>query len=237
MHVAGGALGLVAMTFPLVATKGQRLHKATGWAFTLGMTLSALTGMAMAVTWAVAPGEFQPQSTPLAARLDGMFLFLIGCLTGNALVQAIAAVRRKTERAPAAMLVRLSLGLLVLAATYSIALGLAFSETLPLVFGVGSLALAAQDALFTFRPLRSPMAWWYQHMNAMGTACISAVTAFLVLGARRWIGTDVLGDRAWLLWLAPSALLVPLFQLWIVAYRRRFEARSKAKRETLAAHA
>jgi len=237
MHVAGGALGLLSMTFPLVARKGQRLHKVTGWAFTVGMSLSALTGMVMAATWAIAPAEFQPQSTPLAARLDGMFLFLIGCLTANALIQAVSAVRRKTESAPVAMLVRLSLGLLTLAAVCSIALGLAFNETLPLVFGVGSLGLAAQDALFTFRPLRSPMAWWYQHMNAMGTACISAVTAFLVLGARRWIGADVLGDHAWLLWLAPSALFVPLFQGWIVAYRRRFETRAKPKRQTLAAQA
>jgi len=237
MHVAGGALGLLSMTLPLLARKGQRLHRQSGWAFTAGMALSASTGMAMAMAWAIAPSEFQPQSTPLVARLDGMFLFLIGCLTANALVQAISAVRRKTQSGRAGLVVGSSLGLLVLTAVCSIGLGLVFREALPLVFGTGSLALAAQDVWFTFRPLRSPMAWWYQHMNAMGTACISAVTAFLVLGARRWVGAEVLGDHAWLLWIAPSALFVPLFQLWIMAYRRRFEARSKPPQSALEARA
>ncbi len=227
LHVIGGAVGLVSMLLPLVAKKGARLHRVTGWVFTGGMALSAVTGIAMATAWATAPATFLPLSTPLEARLDGLFLGLIGVLTGNALVQAIAAVRRKHAHARPGALVRWSLAVLLLTSLSSLVLGLLCDKTLPMIFGAGSLMLAFQDLRFTLRPLPTPMAWWYQHMNAMGTACISAVTAFLVLGARRWFSHEVLGGNAWLLWVAPAFVLVPLFQGWIAWYQRKFESRPR----------
>ena len=225
-HVVASTVGLAAMALPLLAKKGARLHRVSGWLFTAGMAISAITGILLAVAWMLFPVIFKPQSTPLQARLDDSFLALIGLLTGNALIQAIVAVRRKGSHALPGLLPRLSLYGLLAGSLGSVLLGVWFQVTLPLLFGLGSFALATRDLVFTLRPLPSPMAWWYQHMNAMGTACISAVTAFLVLGARRWVGSDVLGPNVWILWVAPSAILVPLFHGWIFWYRRKFEAKT-----------
>lgn len=230
LHVIGGTVGLLSMLFPLVAKKGARLHRLTGWVFTLGMALSAVTGIAMAAAWILMPQVFQPSSTVLEARVDGVFLALIGALTGNALIQAVTAVRRKKPAARGGLVPRASIAVLVMIALASIALGVAYGAKLSLLFGVGSLVSALADLRFTMRPLTSPMAWWYQHMNAMSTACISAITAFLVLGARRWLGSDVLGDRVWMLWVAPTLVIAPLFQIWIVRYQRKLEPRKRAQK-------
>ena len=160
LHVLGGAAGLLSLLFPLIAKKGARLHKASGWVFTAGMGLSASTGIALAGSWLLAPAIFQPEVSPPQARLDGTFLLLIGALTGNALIQAISAVRRKRESARPGAFTRSSLALLALVALASVVLGLLYDHVLSIVFGLGSLALVRQDVLFTFRPLPSPMAWW-----------------------------------------------------------------------------
>jgi hypothetical protein len=107
--------------------------------------------------------------------------------------------------------------------------GIRFGHTLSWIFGLGSLALSLRDLRFALRPLQSKQAYLYQHINAMGVACISAVTAFLVLGGRRLFAADVLGGQAWLMWVLPGLVMGPLFQLSARRMQRRFEGKSAAR--------
>jgi hypothetical protein len=241
IHVSCGALGLAVMLVPLLARKGARVHRRFGWLFVSAMSVVALTGVVMALSWLIAPARFRPDAAAPEVLLDATFLTLIGALTANSLAQASFALRQKGQaRAVPTILVKVLLAFLATCALISVWLGLRYGDALSLVFGVASLLLLIQDVRFSSRAFASPHAYLYQHIGAMGRACIAVVTAFLVLGARRWLGADVLGSHAWLLWIAPTLLLAPVFHLWIGRYRRalgRPLATIGAERRPLTQHA
>jgi uncharacterized membrane protein len=229
IHVAAGVLGLLAMLPPLLAKKGARLHRRVGWVFVAGMGTVSLSGTFLAAQWLLSPALFRPGVSAAQARVDAIFLLSIAALTSNAIIQAVTALRRKRHPAPRHdKLVLAALGVLVSSGLLAIVVGAMAQHTLSIVFGAGSLALATQDARFTLRPLASRHAYLYQHINAIGTACISAVTAFLVLGGQRLFPFESFGSSAWLFWIGPGAVGGPLFQLWIVHYRRKLEGQPAA---------
>jgi uncharacterized membrane protein len=230
-HVVAGIVGLFAMLPPLLARKGARLHRRVGWVFVYGMGTVSLSGLFLAANWLLAPALFRPAASASQARVDAIFLISIAALTANAIVQAITALRRKRQSAPRhERLVLGTLGALVVSGLLAVVVGAMARHTLSIVFGVGSLALAAQDARFTLRPLASRHAYLYQHISAIGTACISAVTAFLVLGGQRIFQFESFGASAWLFWIGPGAIGAPLFQLWILHTKRKLEGQPARER-------
>lgn len=223
LHVAASALGLAAMFPPLFAKKGGHVHARSGWVFTYGMLGSALTGAVLALAWTLAPHIFRPAEAPEVARVNGVFLGLIGALTGNAVIQAHRALERKRAPGPQVNLRHLgSIGFLIAMAIAGVVVGGSAGHRLSLIFGVGSLALAARDLAFALRPLPHKGAHLYQHIQSMGTACIAAVTAFFVLGGRRLVDVSSFGGPAWLMWVLPGVVLGPLFTQWTRQYRRKF---------------
>ncbi|MET0342226.1 MAG: hypothetical protein ABW252_14575 [Polyangiales bacterium] len=223
-HVLASTVGLLSLLPPLVATKGGRVHARAGRIFVRSMMVSALTGAALAVSWMVAPALFRSHEAPANARVGGAFLLLIGTLTGNAVLTAMRALDRKRAPAPQANPRTLgSVVALALVALGSLVAGIAHGHVLSLLFGALSLFVAAGDLAFACRPLSHPRAYLYQHIRSMGTASISAVTAFAVIGGRRLLGDQVLGDQAWVLWVLPGLLLGPLFARWVRVYKRKFE--------------
>ena len=223
-HVLASAVGLIALLPPLVAKKGGRIHGTVGRVFVRGMLISSLTGIALAASWMVAPAIFRTTEAPAAARVSGSFLLLIGVLTGNAVLTAMRALDRKRAPAPQVDLRNVgSIGALIVTALASLAVGYASGRWLSVWFGALSLFVAAGDLAFACRPLSHPRAYLYQHIRAMGTASISAVTAFAVIGGRRFFGEQVLGDQAWLMWVLPGLVLGPLFARWVRVYKRKFE--------------
>lgn len=230
LHVLCGVVGLLVMLVPLLARKGARTHRHFGWAFVIAMSLVSVTGIDMALSWVLAPAHFRPGLPVQRVMIDAMFLTLIGALTANALGQAIFALRQKCRpKAVPVWHVNVLFALLAFSALISLALGVADGDPLSLVFGAGALALLARDLRFTFLRFASPHAYLYQHINAVGTACISVLTAFLVLGARRVLSADILGTHAWWLWVTPTLVFAPLFQLWGLHYRRTLERPRPAK--------
>jgi hypothetical protein len=224
IHVLASCLGLLAMLPPLLARKGGRIHTRAGAVFVYAMATSALTGALLAAAWVSAPATFRPSETPAAARLSGLFLMLIGALTGNAVVQGQLAIARK--RAPGPQVSLRSLGtivLLIAVGLTALVVGGGRGHVLSLIFGPLALLVSVGDLAFALRPLPHPRAYLYQHIRAMGTACISAVTAFTVLGARRLFGGDIFAGNAWISWVLPGVLLGPVFVRWLRIYQRKFE--------------
>ena len=226
VHVVASMLGLLAMLPPLLARKGGRAHTLAGAVFVRAMLVSAVTGALLAAAWVVAPETFRASQAPTAARLSGLFLILIGALTGNAVVQAQRAIERKRAPAPQVNLRHLgSIVPLVTVGLTALVVGARHGHLLSLIFGPLALLVALGDLAFVLRPLPHPRAYLYQHIRAMGTASISAVTAFTVLGGRRLFGADIFGGNTWLLWVLPGMLLGPLFARWVRVYKRRFEGK------------
>ncbi len=226
VHVLAGLTGLLTMIPPLVAKKGARVHRRVGFAFVAAMAVVVVSGFVLALDWLIAPAFFRPSVPAAAARIDAVFLLAIAALTGNAVIQPTAAIRRKhrplADRTP---LVLLGLAMLGLGGSTALVVGITHGHVLSMVFGAGSLLRALEDARFSLRPLASKHAYLYQHVSATGTACISAVTAFLVLGGRRIFHLDSFGASAWLAWLLPGMVGAVVFQLWIQGLKRKLEGR------------
>lgn len=230
VHVVAGSVGLLAMFVPLLGRKGTRLHRRGGWLFMAAMALVSVSGIALALSWIVAPEVVQVGAAVGDARVDALFLVLIAALTGNALVQSVFALRRRGRRLPKpSPLVVGSLAFLALTSAVSLVLGILSARLLPFVFGGGALALFARDVRFTFCAVSSKHAYLHQHIRAAGIACISATTAFLVLGGRRWLSLDTLGDSVILLWILPGMLLGPIFQRWIRSDERKLTGLETAR--------
>lgn len=242
-HVLGGALGLFSMAIPLVAKKGGNAHKKAGWIFTAGMALAAFSGLAVTALWLAAPLTYKPATSTdpaaLAKHLEriqtgAVFLGTLAILTLNSLWIAIRAFKRKRAPKPDPSFVDVALPSLLLFCGIGVMIyGVAHSAILLCIFALIEIGTAIGDLRFVLLPLASPMAWWYQHMNAMMGAVIAALTAFLVFNGQRILGPELAKEWSIALWVGPSAIIVPCFTVWIRRYKRKF--RETGSRETVAA--
>ena len=73
--------------------------------------------------------------------------------------------------------------------------------------------------MFRNPPKADKMWWWYHHMDAMLGSYIAAITAFTVQSG---ISLAPTWDTAWILWLLPAAIGVPLVNKWIKRYKGKF---------------
>lgn len=223
LHVAGGVLGLLVMGVPLLARKGGRLHRGAGKLFAAAMIVAGVSGVAMAAAWLAAPRAFTAEAAVGALRANAVFLATLGLLMLCAVQQMLRALTRKRQAAPRPSRLDLLLpAACVGAGAMAVVVGVVAGAPLHLGFGALAIVTAVGDLRFVLRPLRTPRAWWYQHMSGAMVAMISAVTAFLVIGGRRWLAGLLAPELAWTLWVAPTLVLVPVFSAWTARWRQRF---------------
>lgn len=223
LHILGGAVGLVAMFVPLLTKKGSPLHRRVGKVFALAMIVAGVGGIAMSVTQLASPGLFVDAPRHGLARTNGLFLGTIGLLMLGAVQQMLRALDRKKQAAPRPSRLDIALPVAsVVAGVITAAVGVGVGAPLLVGFGLLTLANAIGNLRFVLRPLSSPKAWWYQHMQGAMVAMISAITAFVVFGGRQWLGGLLPAQLGWTLWVAPAVVLVPLFSVWTARWRRRF---------------
>jgi hypothetical protein len=86
-------------------------------------------------------------------------------------------------------------------------------------FPILAIVTGIKELQYWLNPTNHKMHWWFGHMNSMFTACIATVTAFVVTAVPRLLGAD--GQNIFL-WLAPAAILVPIFQLMSSFYKKKF---------------
>ena len=229
LHLVGGAVGLLLVPVPLLVKKGGTLHKRVGKAFVVAMTIASWSGLAMAVSWLVAPLAFRPvgaDADPTGIRASGLFLATIALITLSALHQLVRAPARKRESTPAPTRTDRALPLVTaIAGVATLATGLAFGRGLLIAFGALAIFAGISDLRFAVRKLPSRMAWWYQHMSGAMVTVIATLTAFLVFGGRRIVAEIVPDGVGWVLWIAPALVIVPATELWISRYKRRFGER------------
>ena len=88
LHIAGGSAALLSMFIPLVARKGGRTHRRSGWVFVGGMSLVSVTALALSA----ARYLFDPRPE---AKAFALFLFYIAILTGSAVSTGVRVLRTK----------------------------------------------------------------------------------------------------------------------------------------------
>lgn len=211
VHIVGGMTGLATMVVPLVTKKGGPWHRRAGWGFVAGMRVSAASGLVLAVRFLV------------EGRLaDGVFFGVLSLVLAEALWSGLAALRRKRRPEASRGVIDRGLPAVLFVASVAAALfGVLRGEFLIALFSGIGVANGAGSFRFAVRPLPSRMAWWYQHMSSMMTACITAVTAVLVVNAGRIFG-PIPDAVVWVPWVLPSLIIVPPFVVWIRYYRAKF---------------
>ena len=212
LHIAGGAVALLAMAVPMVARKGGTTHRRAGWVFVAGMTTVSVTAFVLAGARVLF--DARPQG-----RAGGVFLFYIGILTAAGVSSGIRALHAKRRTADERRTWDIGLaGILTASGALMAVYGVAARMPLFSLFAALGLFNGVRQLRYWLRPPASPMHWWYEHMSGMLVASIAAVTAFAVTNADRLH----LPRTSLLLWAGPGVIGGVATALWIRYYRRKF---------------
>lgn len=210
LHIVGGGAGLIAGTVNALRPKGDQLHRFAGRVFLYGMLVAAGCSLLLSV---LHPNYF--------LFIIGVFtLYMTGTGTRYLSLRGLASGQK-----PAVIDWVLTGGMTVFSAVfigigiYHIMRGYSFGVVF-VAFGYVSSRMVRAD-LRAYSG-RSPIAnvWLTTHLQRMMGAYIAAITAFVVVN----LPHDLLpGSWAFVAWLLPSAILVPLILYWT----RRYEVKKK----------
>lgn len=205
IHIASGFAALGFGLTALIAGKGNHLHVFGGRMFFYLMLSVAFSAVILSVF-----------------RFN-LFLLLIAGFAFYQNLSGYRSVKRKELRPDAfdwlITLTGLVTGIIMISTL----------QTVLLVFGGISLFLVAGDLRIYFQVLNGKtvprLAWLARHIGMMMGAYIATVTAFVVVNVNNV-------EPAWLPWLLPTMLGVPLMQYWTWKYVRSKQqvAQSQQKR-------
>ncbi|MEO7036972.1 MAG: hypothetical protein ABI548_23685 [Polyangiaceae bacterium] len=190
IHIIAGAAALLVFWIPLVTRKGGRTHRRAGWAYVTAAGIVALTGVASAGRIIV----YDPH--PHAWRA-GIFLVYVGLFAAESALLGARALRPQTRADSVQNAVDLVPSLLLVAGGVALAaFGVSQARLLFVLFaalGVGQGVMHLRSWL-THRKTREGRL--LAHMSAMGTSCITTLTAFIVVNAPR-LGMRTFDPRLW----------------------------------------
>ena len=208
VHIAAGVVSLLVFSVPLVTKKGGRTHRRVGWVYVAAAATVAITGFLSCIPLV---------SSPLRWRA-GIFLTYVSLLAGASAQFGVRALQTKarTEASRAAIDLVPPL-LLVAVGALLAAFGIHRSMVLYVLFAALGVVLGVAQLRFWLTPPAHERVWFLAHMTGMGTSCITTVTPFIVVNARRF------GMHAFdlPLWAGPIAVLAIGLTLWRRYYARR----------------
>jgi hypothetical protein len=211
VHIAAGAVSLLVFWVPAVTKKGGRTHRRVGWIYVAAAATVAATGFLSCIPL-VSAGR------PLRWGA-GIFLAYVSVLAGASALFGVRALRTKERAGPSRAAVDLVPPLLLVAGGVALAaFGIHRSMLLYVLFASLGVVLGVAHLRFWLTPPAHERAWFLAHMNGMGTSCITTITAFIVVNARRF-GMHPF-DLA--VWAGPIAVLAVGLTLWRRYYARRF---------------
>ncbi len=151
----------------------------------------------------------------------GIFLAYVSVLAGASAQFGVRALRTKGRVGASRRAIDLVPPLLLVACGVALAaFGIYRSTVLYVLFAALGVVLGVAQLRFWLTPPAHERAWFLAHMNGMGTSCITTLTAFVVVNARRF------GMRPFdlALWAGPIAVLAVGLTIWRRYYARRFMA-------------
>lgn len=206
LHVIAGYSALLLGLFIMITTKGNSRHRMLGSIFfyiMLGVTVSALL---------------------LAVIRSNEFLFYVGVFVFYQNYGGWKSIRVKSLKPD-----RWDWLVLLVALANGVAM-LITGNIVLIVFGSISMLLVGQD-LNRYRVLYRGGAikkkeWLARHIGMMIGSYIATLTAFLTVNIQNF-------QPYWVLWLAPTIVLVPLMQYWTWKYTREPKKRTFTSEQTI----
>ena len=210
VHIAAGAVSLLAFAVPLVTKKGGRTHRRVGWIYVAAAATVAVTGLLSCI-------PLVSGGSPWRWRA-GIFLAYVSVLGGASAQFGVRALRTKERTGASRRAIDLVPPLLLVAGGLALAtFGIHRSIILYVLFAALGVVLGMAQLRFWLTPPAHERAWFLAHMTGMGTSCITTVTAFIVVNARSF------GMRTFdlPLWAGPIAVLAVGLTLWRRYYAKR----------------
>lgn len=222
LHVAAALMALIVAPVAMIATKGGRTHAQWGRVYFWAMFITNLSAMWL-LYWRFNIFLFGVVATSFYSSLTGYRAIYrkhssvqwfdwastaAALLIGVALIGwgALTALGITSEFIPAA------------------GSGGMMAAILPLVFGLVISGDARTDIALYRNPSPDRRWWWYYHMERMLGSYIGLSTALMV----QQVAPRLPENIAWLAWVAPSAIGVPLVVTWIAHYRQKFGKQKRA---------
>ncbi|MCB9687505.1 MAG: DUF2306 domain-containing protein [Alphaproteobacteria bacterium] len=195
LHIAAGAVALLAFLVPAVARKGGRLHRRVGWVYAGSMAVVAVTGATLCVLHLLRGDPVGPS----------LFLLYVAWLSVTSLWTGLRALRTKARRAPGGGPLDLAVpAVLALAGVAIAGWGLWTGAVVHVAFGALGAVLGASHLRY-WRTAPSDGRHWYDaHSGNLIGAGIATFTAFAVVNAAH------LGLPATFAWLLPTVVGVPV---------------------------
>lgn len=195
VHIAAGAVALLAMWLPLVSRKGARVHRRAGWVYVLGMGVVAATALLMS--------GIRISDGISGNDRSALFLAYVAVLSGAGTSMGVRVLRTKARTARHTNLWDLGVAAAlvaggVLMAAWAIHLGAVLFG----FFAALGTAVGLNQLRYWLRPPTTKAAWLFEHIGSMGGACIGTVTAFLAVNAGRM---GLPPDSLWV-WVTPSVV-------------------------------
>jgi uncharacterized membrane protein len=193
LHILGGSVGLISGTIVLILKKGDKIHKKIGSIFFWAMNLAGLCSFVLAV--------MHPNN----------FLFVVGIFTLYMNLTARSYLKFKRKNAVINFRDAIPTIGMVIAAFFFVIDGIkilskdTFGWVL-LSFAFISLRFVLADYMFFKWKSKFSNQWLLSHLQRMIGTYIASITAFLVV--------NINFKPAFVIWLAPTVLLVPLIIYW-----------------------
>ena len=233
-HVLTGAVGLLSLALPLLARKGSRRHRLTGWGFAIAMAISMSTALLISASWIAIPLVVKPQSPGVdpheaseTLRAFGMLFGVLALLGGHALAAGLGAIGARRRRWPWLLpLARVQgLGLLV-AGPLLLLIGISRGSVLLMAIGglgiVSGIASRRMPLLASAYTSRQTVL--IAHVEAMlGVATVATTAFFVQMG-----GSLGLGAFSLWVWAVPVSLGHFATVLWRRRVRRGAYGRAHA---------
>jgi hypothetical protein len=215
VHVAGGAVALVAFWIPAMARKGGPLHRKAGRVYVKGMSLVVVTSVPLSLV-SFARGNW----------LAGTFLLYLFVITLAALYSGTRAL--KSKAGPRVYITPTYVAMAwatLLSGVAVLLIGLMTRTWLLAGFSLIGLTAGPSALAFIRKPPTDARFWWYEHFSGMIGTGIAAHVAFLNFGAQRLIPGFSLGDWGMLAWFTPVVVGLVATNRIEAHYRAKFGAR------------
>lgn len=195
-HIASGSIALISALGALLVAKGKKAHRRWGISYVCSMALISITAWTM------------------SALKPNPFLFAIGCFSAYLVASGYARTKNRSGKATTFDWTISGLGLVT--SLVMLSLGLASTGTIHIVLIVfagvsGVLSVIGIIGLRQHKFKGNERI--INHMVHMMGGTIATVTAVAVVNIR---GVQ----PGWLVWIAPSVLIVPVIIYWTIRLRR-----------------
>ncbi|MEO8906371.1 MAG: hypothetical protein ABI488_27385 [Polyangiaceae bacterium] len=197
IHIIAGAAALLVFWIPLVTRKGGRTHRRAGWAYVTAAAVVAATGIASA-------GRLMVYDARPHAWRAGVFLVYVGLFAAESALLGACALRPQTRADSAQNAADLAPSLLLVAGGVAlVAFGVSQKQLLFVLFAALGVGQGVMHLRSWLKHRKNREGRLLAHMSAMGTSCITTLTAFIVVNAPR-LGMRTFDPR---LWVVPIVVL------------------------------